>query len=95
LVSGHDRLLIDVRGLLYERFQREGKPVGHACHPYDVCTSLIAEEVGVEITDGRGQPLDVPLDTTTDVSWIGYANKAIRAEVEPLLLRILAKHQLI
>jgi hypothetical protein len=95
LICGHDRLLIDVRGLLYEKFKREGKPVGHASHPYDICTSLIAEEAGVEITDGRGQPLAVRLDTTTDVSWIGYANKAIRAEVEPILLRLLGKHGLI
>jgi hypothetical protein len=95
LISGHDRMQVDVRGLLYEKFHREGKPVGHACHPYDLCTILIAEEAGVEITDGRGRLLDVPLDTTTDVSWIGYANKAIRAEVEPVLLHLLDKHGLI
>jgi len=95
LISGHDRLLVDVRGLLYEKFRREGRPTGHACHPYDICTSLIAEEAGVEISDGRGRPLDVPLDTTTDVSWIGYANQKIRAEVEPVLLRLLAKLGLI
>jgi hypothetical protein len=92
LMTGRDRMLLDARGLLYERFKREGKPVGHACHPYDLCTVLIAEEAGVIITDGRGQPLDAPLDTTTDVSWIGYANEAIRREVEPVLLRLLSKH---
>ncbi|MBO0801175.1 MAG: hypothetical protein J2P31_20340, partial [Blastocatellia bacterium] len=95
LMSGHDRLLVDVRGLLYRKFQREGRPVGHACHPYDICTSLIAEEAGVEISDGYGRRLDAPLDTTSDVSWIGYANKKIRAEVEPVLLRLLAKYGLI
>jgi hypothetical protein len=95
LITGHDRMLVDVRGLLYQMFRRAGKHGGHACHPYDVCTILIAQEAGVEVTDGRGQILDVPLDTTTDVSWIGYANKAIRAEVEPVLLRLLAKHGLI
>jgi len=92
LMTGRDRLLIDARGLLYERFKREGKPVGHACHPYDLCTVLIAEEAGVLITDGRGHSLDAPLDTTTDVSWIGYANDAIRREVEPVLLRLLSKY---
>ena len=44
------------------------------------------------VTDGRGLPLNAPLDTTTDVSWIGYANEAIRREVEPVLLRLLSKH---
>ena len=92
LMTGRDRMLLDARGLLYERFKREGKPAGYACHPYDLCTALIAEEAGVIVTDGRGLPLNAPLDTTTDVSWIGYANEAIRREVEPVLLRLLSKH---
>lgn len=95
LMSGRDRMLVDVRGLLFERFAREGKATGHACHPYDLCTILLAEEAGVEITDGTGTPLAAPLDTTTDVSWIGYANTAIRAEVEPVLQRLLREHQLL
>jgi len=95
LMTGRDRMLVDVRGLLYERFKREGQPAGHACHPYDLSAVLIAEEAGVQITDGRGRPLDAPLDTTTDVSWIGYANEAVRAEVEPVLMRMLAKHGLL
>ncbi len=94
LMMGRDRMLVDVRGLLYAKFAREGKATGHACHPYDLCTALIAEEGGVQITDGGGQPLDAPLDTTSDVSWIGYANTAIRAEVEPILLPLLAAHGL-
>jgi len=94
LMMGHDRMIADVRSLLYERFRREGRPVGHSCHPYDACTALIAEEAGVRITDGRGQPLNAPLNTTADISWIGYANQFIRAEVEPVLLRLLARHGL-
>ena len=91
LMMGHDRMLADVRSLLYEMLAREGKPTGHSCHPYDICTALIAEEAGVIVTDGRGRPLDAPLDTTTDVSWIGYANQAIRTEVEPVLQALLKK----
>jgi fructose-1,6-bisphosphatase/inositol monophosphatase family enzyme len=94
LIMGHDRMIADVRSLLYERFKREGRPVGHSCHPYDICTALIAEEAGVEITDGRGESLDAPLNTTEDISWIGYANKAIRREVEATLLGLLVKHGL-
>ncbi len=94
LMMGRDRLLVDVRGLLYEMFARAGKATGHACHPYDLCTALIAQEAGVLLTDGRGQAFDAPLDTTSDVSWIGYANAAIRAEVEPVLLSLLAQHGL-
>lgn len=92
LLAGRDRLLVDVRGTLYEKFAREGKATGHACHPYDLCTVLIAEEAGVEVTGADGQPLNAPLDTTSDVSWVGYANSVIRQEVEATLLGLLAKH---
>lgn len=89
LMLGRDRLLVDVRGRLYEMFALAGKATGHSCHPYDLCTVLIAQEAGVQLTDGRGQPFDAPMDTTSDVSWIGYANATIRAEVEPVLLPLL------
>jgi hypothetical protein len=92
LMIGRDRMILDARGLLYERFKRDGRVAGHACHPYDLCTVLIAEEAGVIVTDGRGNALDAPLDTTSDVSWIGYANETIRREVEPVLLRLLSKY---
>ncbi|MEP7338678.1 MAG: hypothetical protein ABI977_13150 [Acidobacteriota bacterium] len=92
LMLGRDRMLVDVRGLLYEKFAREGGATGHACHPYDLCTVLIAEECGVQVTDGAGKPLDAPFDTTSDVSWIGYANATIRAEVEPVLMPLLERH---
>lgn len=95
LMLGRDRLLVDVRGLLYESFARAGRATGHACHPYDLCTVLIAQEAGVQITDGRGQPFDAPMNTTSDVSWIGYANQTIRAEVEPVLLPLLAQQGLL
>lgn len=94
LIMGRDRMLVDVRGRLYEQFRRAGGIGGHACHPYDLSTVLIAEETGVEITDGAGEPLDAPLDTTSDVAWIGYANRTIRAEVEPVLLPLLAQYGL-
>ena len=94
LMMGHDRMIADVRSLLYEKCQREGKPTGHSCHPYDICTALIAEEAGVSVTDGRGQQLSAPLTTTDDVSWIGYANPTIRDEVEPVLQALLRKYGL-
>lgn len=95
LMNGRDRLLVDIRGLLFDRFRREGRAPGHACHPYDLAASLVAEEAGVIITDGRGLQLDAPLNTTTDVTWIGYANATIRQQVEPRLREVLAKYSLI
>jgi len=95
LMTGRDRLQVDIRGLLFEKFRREGRAPGHACHPYDLAASLVAEEAGVILTDGRGLPLNPRLNTTSDVSWIGYANQSIRDQVEKRLLSILAAQWLI
>jgi hypothetical protein len=55
------------------------------CHPYDLCTELIARESGVLIADESGKHLAPQLNLTADVTWIGYANGHIRNLVEPLL----------
>lgn len=60
-------------------------------HPYDLCGELIAREAGVIVTDDRGMPLSAPLDVEADVCWIGYANEALRSQIEPLLLPMLAE----
>jgi fructose-1,6-bisphosphatase/inositol monophosphatase family enzyme len=77
LMSGKDRFIADLRPLL--------KKLGICCHPYDVCTALIATELGVLVTDAFGQPLNPPLNVEADVAWAGYANDQIRRQVEPLL----------
>jgi hypothetical protein len=82
LVVGHDRFNADLRPLLY-RIRRQ--PPGLCCHPYDCATWLIAEEAGIVLTDGLGGPLDGPLDVTTGLSWAGYANGALRRQIEPIL----------
>ena len=62
-----------------------GQPPSLCCHPYDVCTALIAEEGGVIVTDPFGRVLDARLDVEPDVAWVGYANAQIRSRIEPLL----------
>lgn len=91
LMCGHDRFLADLRPLV----QPAGAERGLCCHPYDICTALIAEAAGVVITDAHGQPFDAPFDVQTDVAWIGYANQGLRASIEPVLQRILQRHGLI
>ncbi len=92
LMAGHDRFVADLRPLFERR-----RPGGAAlcCHPYDLCTELIARELGITVTDERGQPLAAPLDVTSDVGWIGYANAALKARIEPHLQRALARRGLI
>jgi hypothetical protein len=85
LMMGHDRFVADVRPLLRAILDKRKSTSGLCCHPYDVCTELVAREAGVQITNEVGNPLNCPLDLESDVSWAGYANPKIRAVVEPLL----------
>ncbi|HSB09897.1 MAG TPA: inositol monophosphatase [Blastocatellia bacterium] len=95
LMSGHDRFIADLRPLMGPVLKRRGRPLGICSHPYDLCTELIARELGVIVTDERGNPLSSPLDVTTNVAWAGYANDRIRDEIEPLLRRALARRGLL
>src|SRR5688500_7388322 len=85
LAAGHDRFIADVRPLMRPLLAARGLPPPLTCHPYDICTALIAEENGVIVTDVYGQPLDAPLNLEAEVAWAGYANSDIRAQMEPLL----------
>jgi fructose-1,6-bisphosphatase/inositol monophosphatase family enzyme len=82
LIVGHDRFNADLRPIFY---QLQNQPAGLCCHPYDCATWLIAHEAGVNLTDAFGHPLDGPLDTTTGISWIGYANAELRKAIEPII----------
>ena len=85
LMMGHDRFVADLRPLIETVLNRRGLALGICCHPYDMCTELIAREAGVIVTDERGGPLRAPLKVEPDIAWAGYANDAIRSEIEPLL----------
>jgi len=95
LMAGHDRFIADVRPVLTSLLGSRGLPRPLCCHPYDVCSSLIATELGVRLTDAQGNDLDAPFDLDTDVSWVGYANDRLRARVEPALLRALDRRGLL
>ncbi len=84
LLSGSDRFVADVRPLVGLA------PL--ACHPYDVCTAMLLEEAGGVVTDPWGDPLDVPLDTTSPVAWVGYANRELAARIGPVLAEVLREH---
>jgi len=85
LISGHDRFVADLRPLLDAHMAAQGRDLGICCHPYDLATIMLARKAGVLLTDDRGRELDAPLDIHADVGWVGYANPAIRALVEPAL----------
>jgi fructose-1,6-bisphosphatase/inositol monophosphatase family enzyme len=95
LMSGHDRFIADLRPLMERVLAGRGITLGICAHPYDLCTELIACEAGVMVTDVRGERLTAPLNTGADVAWAGYANKHIRAQIEPLLQGALKRRGLI
>lgn len=95
LLSGHDRFIADLRPLMASRLAARGQPLGLCCHPYDLCTSLIAEELGVLLTAPGGAPLDAPLRVEPDVAWVGYANARLKDRIEPVLRAALEKRDLL
>lgn len=94
LMMGHDRFVADLRPLIESVLNRRGLALGICCHPYDLCTELIAREAGVIVTDERGQVLRARLSVEPDIAWAGYANDAIRDEIEPLLQKALRERGL-
>jgi fructose-1,6-bisphosphatase/inositol monophosphatase family enzyme len=95
LMIGHDRFNADLRPLMAPALARQGQALGLCCHPYDVCTALIAREAGVILTDPSGAPLDAPMNVSADVAWVGYANAELQSCVEPVLRAALARRGLL
>ena len=94
LMMGHDRFVADLRPLIETLLNRRGLSLGICCHPYDMCTELIAREAGVIVTDERGGLLRAQLKVEPDIAWAGYANDAIRRQIEPLLQNALKRRGL-
>lgn len=84
LLTGRDRFCADLRPLV--------EPAAFAAHPYDLCTALLLEEAGGVVTDPWGDPLDGPLDTTTPMCWVGYANPSLAERIGPVLADVLREH---
>ena len=98
LIIGHDRFIADLRSIARATESASSSGIVNrqssivkslCCHPYDLCAELIARECGVVVTDERGASLAAPLNVEADVSWVGYANAALHATVEPVLLAAL------
>lgn len=87
--SGRARMFVDPRAWLAAR----AGVATVASHPYDVCAHLIAEEAGSPVlqiaADGSLEPLAAPLDLTTNVSFVAFANHRARRIFEPILTQAL------
>jgi len=90
ILMGHDRMVADLRPttLAGAGFSRS-----LVCHPYDACAWPILTEAGCLFENTEGCFPDAPLDTTSPIEWIAYANPdlaelcrpALRAAIEQAL----------
>lgn len=88
LALGQYRFVCDLRAFLA---QRHGEPAVTS-KPYDLAGAVhLARAAGCVVEAPDGSPLDFPLDATTPVSYVGYANEAIARKLRPHLLRALAR----
>lgn len=90
LICGHDRMLGDLRPPVYARLGYGAATL--CCHPYDICTAMLLREAGGIAETPEGKALRAPLDTTTPVAWMGYANPQLARMVRPLLRKLLERH---
>ena len=89
VLTGRDRVVGDLRPLAHAHLGLDGPPVGH---PYDICTGFLLGEAGGVFEDPWGGPVRAPLDTTTGVTWVAYANPDLAALVRPALIAVLERH---
>jgi fructose-1,6-bisphosphatase/inositol monophosphatase family enzyme len=88
ILAGHDRMVGDLRPLVFAKLGLERELT---CHPYDICVELLLREAGGVVEDPRGGSLRAPLDTTSPVTWMAYANPILAKKVRPVLRRLLAE----
>jgi hypothetical protein len=88
---GRDRFVLDVRPLVHRKL---GVRSSLACRPYDIVTWRIAKAAGCVVCDPMGAPLDVPLDTTTNVAFACYANERLAAWLIPIVREEVQRHLL-
>lgn len=87
VIVGHDRFIADLRPLVFNKLGLEGSL---STHPYDLAAALVAEEAGIILVDPlTGDSLSAPLDTTTPVAWVAYANKTIADSIGPVLKKLI------
>lgn len=86
MLAGHDRFLADLRPLVHKKL---GIDSSLACHPYDICCARILLEAGCILETPQGQPIKAPLDTTTPVTWVAYANTKLAEKIRPSLIKVL------
>ncbi len=84
LLMGHDRFVGDVRPIVHACLDLDSVLV---CHPYDVAAALVLTEAGVVYETPFGDFPEAPLDTTSPVAWLGFANETLAKIARPVLTK--------
>ena len=53
---------------------------------------MLLQEAGGVVEAPGGEPLQAPLDTTSPVAWMGYANPVLADQIRPLLKRLMEEY---
>jgi len=85
ILMGHYRFYGDIRP---ETLSKLGYPDSLVCHPYDIVPAFLLQEAGCVFELPLGGEVNVPLDTTTKVSWIAFANEALAEGIRPVFQRL-------
>jgi hypothetical protein len=88
ILSGHDRFIADIRPIAFRVLDIEANL---SAHPYDVACALILQEAGCIVEHPDGSALNCPLNTTSAVNWVAYANETLAAHIRPSLQAVLAR----
>ncbi len=88
LLAGHDRFIADLRPLAFRVLDIEENL---CAHPYDVAAALILQEAGCIVEHPDGSPLNCPLDTTSAVNWVAYANSTLAEHIRPVLQQLVQR----
>lgn len=83
---GAQRVVVDARSLLAETASLPGG----TCHAYDLAAAvLILEEAGGSVHSVSGGPFDQPLDATSPVGFLAFANPGTAERALPAILECL------
>ena len=87
VIAGHDRMVGDLRPLVFRVLDMESSSL--VCHPYDACAWLVLTKAGAVYEHPLGGFPDAPLDTSSGIAWIAYANETLASLARPVIRKVL------
>jgi len=89
VIAGHDRMVGDWRPLVFRALDLESSSL--VCHPYDACAWLVLKKAGAVYEHPLGGFPDAPLDTSSGIAWVAYANEHLASLARPTIKKVLAE----